>query len=247
MENRNGYRIANALDLRNRTQKELAQYLGVKPNLVSYWCNGERTPDIERIAKIAQFLDVSSDYLLGLVDTPETNKDIKAINRFTGLSEKAIINLAVLKGESDKKLRSFPPLLSMILGHRNLEYLMGLFEGYVYSGEERKCETLETMSLIEYRQKDFILAAINATIKDMLDEIAVPFLETNIPTEVRLSLKACEMVESKLNDDYKAGKISIDEYKSSIESNQHDANSIKKEWESKKEEIINGKRNPSEK
>ena len=103
------------------------------------------------------------------------------------------------------------------------------------------------MSVIEYRQKDFILAAINATIKDMLDEITVPFLDDNVPTEVKVSLKAHEGIIKKLHADFKAGKISEEEYQASVESNQHEVDSILKAWKFKKEEIINGKHNPSKK
>lgn len=245
MEFRNGYRIDKALKLRNVSQKALAEHLGKKPNVISYWCSGARTPNIEDITEISRFLNVSADFLLGLVDEPETHKDIKAINRITGLSEKAIISLIDLKRQSQKKSRSFPPLLSLILGHRNLEYFMGLLEGYVYSGDERKHETLETMSVIEYRQRDFILAAINATVKDMLDEIAIPFLEENIPTEVKLQFNIYKRIMKRNKEDYKAGKISEDEYKKAIAENQKEIDAIEKQWEIKKEEIINGKHNPS--
>lgn len=245
MESRNGYRIEAALKLRNISQKELAEHLGQKPNVISYWCSGARTPNTTQLAEIARFLNVSADYLLGLTEEPTTDSSVKAITNLTGLTEKALISLIDLKRQSQMKSRSFPPLLSLILGHRSLQYLMGLLEGYAYSGDERKHETLETMSVIEYRQRDFILAAINATVKDILDEIAIPFLEENIPTEVKLQLKHCEIKMKFDKKNFEAGKISEDEYKKAITENQKEMASIKKQWESKREEIINGKHNPS--
>lgn len=40
MKNIIGKRIAAALATQNVMQKQLAERLGVKPNIVSYWCSG---------------------------------------------------------------------------------------------------------------------------------------------------------------------------------------------------------------
>ena len=50
------------------SQSELGKKLGVDFRTVSNWENGVRKPDIDTLAKIAEYLEVSSDYLLGLVD-----------------------------------------------------------------------------------------------------------------------------------------------------------------------------------
>ena len=102
MENNNliGKRINSALALRDKKQKELAEYLGVKPNVVSYFCNGSRVPNIEQIRKIAEIFNVSADYLLGLSDIATANADIKNACEVTGLSEKAIENLAAIKNNT---------------------------------------------------------------------------------------------------------------------------------------------------
>lgn len=85
-----GQRINEALALRNEKQKELAQVLNVTDNTVSYFCGGSRIPNIEQIITISQYLNVSSDYLLGLSDAPTANKDIQSICDYTGLSESTI-------------------------------------------------------------------------------------------------------------------------------------------------------------
>lgn len=61
-----GSRINSALALRGMKQKELARILGVTDNTVSYYVSGARTPNAEQIIAIANALDVSADYLLGL-------------------------------------------------------------------------------------------------------------------------------------------------------------------------------------
>lgn len=60
-----GQRIYCTLMSKNIKQKELAAALGVTDNTISYFVSGKRTPNTEQIIKIAAFLNVSTDYLLG--------------------------------------------------------------------------------------------------------------------------------------------------------------------------------------
>lgn len=52
------------------TQNELADYIQKTRQAVAYYCDGSSSPDWETIAKIADFFDVSSDYLLGRTQDP---------------------------------------------------------------------------------------------------------------------------------------------------------------------------------
>jgi len=56
-------RIANLLKEKKCSQSDLAKFVGVKPNTVSDWINKETSPKIEHIYKIAQYFNVSTDYL----------------------------------------------------------------------------------------------------------------------------------------------------------------------------------------
>lgn len=86
-----GSRINSALAMNNTLQKELAKQLNVKDNIVSYWCKGDRTPNTSQIIQIANYLNVSTDYLLGITDVATTDKDLKFVCDYTGLDE-IIIN-----------------------------------------------------------------------------------------------------------------------------------------------------------
>lgn len=46
-------------------QEEIATQLGVTQRKVSYWETGKIEPDLLHLGKIAEFFDVSVDYLLG--------------------------------------------------------------------------------------------------------------------------------------------------------------------------------------
>ena len=52
------------------TQNELAEHLGKTRQSISYYCDGSSSPDWETIVKIADYFNVSSDYLLGRTEDP---------------------------------------------------------------------------------------------------------------------------------------------------------------------------------
>lgn len=73
-------------------QKELGDIIGISQNTLSQYENGKREPDYETLKKIAEYFDVSTDYLLGLVDVknPEANPDeiqVAFSSGFAGLNE----------------------------------------------------------------------------------------------------------------------------------------------------------------
>ncbi len=92
-----GSRINSALALRDMKQKELAKILGVTDNTVSYYVSGARTPNAEQIIAIANALDVSADYILGITEIVSEKTTIREINEYTGLSEHAIESLACMQ------------------------------------------------------------------------------------------------------------------------------------------------------
>lgn len=63
-----GDRIRNAQSVKGYSNNEFAQELEVKPCTVANWLSGRNTPNILYIIKIAQLLNVSTDYILGLSD-----------------------------------------------------------------------------------------------------------------------------------------------------------------------------------
>ena len=47
------------------SRNALAKFLSVSVRLISYWENGERECDLDTLIKIADFFNVTTDYLLG--------------------------------------------------------------------------------------------------------------------------------------------------------------------------------------
>ena len=54
------------------SQKEVADNIGVAKSTYSLYESGNREPNVQTIKKIADFLNISADELLGLNDQPTT-------------------------------------------------------------------------------------------------------------------------------------------------------------------------------
>ena len=91
-----GKRINTLLAEKERKQKELAAYLGVQDNTISYFVSGRRTPNTEQLVKIADFFNVSADYLLGRTNAETTDRDLRFVCEYTGLSENTVTTLSEL-------------------------------------------------------------------------------------------------------------------------------------------------------
>ncbi|TYQ14766.1 UNVERIFIED_CONTAM: DNA-binding XRE family transcriptional regulator [Acetivibrio alkalicellulosi] len=77
-------RLYQLREEKNLKQSELAEAIGISRISISNYENGERVPDAKVIFKLSKFLDVSSDYILGL-------SNIKKHDCLTALT-KSIIN-----------------------------------------------------------------------------------------------------------------------------------------------------------
>lgn len=191
-----GQRINEQLAIQEKKQKDLAQYLGVRDNIISYFCSGTRIPNTEQIKKIAEFLNVSADYLLGLLKTSSTDKDIKGINKYMGLDYEVIDNIShnpeVIKILnylfSDKKMFDFllpcinleaykrktaeyNDYLASILSAENPENLnpVELFEkrqDYIDSIDLKEFQTDKSLKTIRNSLFDFYNATSNDAIKE---------------------------------------------------------------------------------
>lgn len=71
----------------NFTQEDIAKYLDCNRATVANYENGKRQPDYNTLIKLSRKYSVSTDYLLGLTDVTTTDKDLKFICDYTGLSE----------------------------------------------------------------------------------------------------------------------------------------------------------------
>jgi len=73
--NRCGDRIAHLREKRGLTQEELSNKLGISRAALSHYETNRREPDYETLRNIANFFDISLDYLLGRTSDPQTVLD----------------------------------------------------------------------------------------------------------------------------------------------------------------------------
>lgn len=62
---------------RHLSQKQLAEYIKTTNSSISDWETGRSQPDLETLARLAVFFEISVDYLLGLED--ESGKKLNSL------------------------------------------------------------------------------------------------------------------------------------------------------------------------
>lgn len=61
-------RLRSLMEYKDITQKELANYAQVSRQSISKYANGETCPNSDQLKAIAEYLNVSADYLLGIAN-----------------------------------------------------------------------------------------------------------------------------------------------------------------------------------
>ncbi len=69
-----GERAAQLRKALKLTQREVADQIGVTPDTISRIERGVHTPDHKHVVDLARVLNVTPDYLNGLVDTPQESR-----------------------------------------------------------------------------------------------------------------------------------------------------------------------------
>ena len=88
-----GQRLYDLRIERGKTQADTAAAAGISASVYNRIEKGGGTPDADSIIKLARYYGVSSDYLLGLSDTPAVDHSLAAVCDTTGLSLKAVQRL----------------------------------------------------------------------------------------------------------------------------------------------------------
>lgn len=88
-----GKRIRELREASAETQEDLAKHLDVKRQIISYYENGTRVPNLEHLMLIACHYNTTTDYLLCLSDVPTTDKDLKFVCDYTGFKDNVLKNL----------------------------------------------------------------------------------------------------------------------------------------------------------
>ncbi len=58
-------RLTYLMKIENLSQSELARRIGISQSAVCYWLYGKKEPSIDSLWKLADYFDVTTDYLIG--------------------------------------------------------------------------------------------------------------------------------------------------------------------------------------
>lgn len=86
-------RLRGLIESRKTTITALANVLKISRQSVSQYQDGTGQPNVDKLCKIAQHFNVSTDYLVGLSSIPSTSNDTRDICEKTGLSEHTVSRL----------------------------------------------------------------------------------------------------------------------------------------------------------
>lgn len=122
-----GTRINSALARYGMLQKDLAKVLGVTDNTISYYCKGVRGPQLEQLPKIAEALNTTTDYLLGLTDDPNIQKSAVDDLGLTPMVISKIKNLEQISTSDCDLVTQF----NRVLADENVWNLLFLIHDYI--------------------------------------------------------------------------------------------------------------------
>lgn len=83
-------RLRKLIKDKNISMQTLSSEIGASRQATSQYCDGSTVPNADKLLKIAEYFNVSIDYLVGRTDTPTTDKDLRFICDYTGLSDETV-------------------------------------------------------------------------------------------------------------------------------------------------------------
>ncbi|HPS75639.1 MAG TPA: helix-turn-helix transcriptional regulator [Oscillospiraceae bacterium] len=89
------------------SQQALASAIGVAKSSIGLYENGDNVPDVKTIVKLANFYDVSADYLLGMSGVATVNTNARAACDYTGLNVKTVDYLHAHLADTATFLKDF--------------------------------------------------------------------------------------------------------------------------------------------
>lgn len=94
---------------KGNTQKQLSEYLGLTPKMISFYEKEERFPPHDIILKLADYFNVTTDYLLGRTDEKRPKKE-----RFQDVDTIAAHRIGNIKQLSDEGLEELDNYIELL-------------------------------------------------------------------------------------------------------------------------------------
>lgn len=135
-----GKRLGETMQKKGIGRTALKDLTGISLQSISNYLNDKRRPDCEMVAELAEALNVSADYLLGLSEVSSRNETIQGINAETGLWEDAISRLKVEKFVEDNEISDF---ISYLVVNPRISELIAAVKGKNRFAADPKSVTID--------------------------------------------------------------------------------------------------------
>lgn len=192
------------------SRQAAADALEISRASLEYYEKGQRLPDIQVLSKIADYFNVSADYLLGRTDVAriDPTQKMQAACEVTGLSEKAVKNLVEIreKGQSaDLMIESgcFKAIVcrlneieNLAIGKKRSQYIYSLMGNDTFYDNLY----LNGCEYGEYTDKDYVYSLIERAFNDILEQ------EHGLYSDARFDYSE-EYQDSILLEEYKISKV----------------------------------------
>ena len=86
-------RLKEAREKRGLTQAGLSKKAGLPSTTISHFESGSRKPSFDNLRRLTKVLGVSTDYLMGIVDTPDATGAASRIARHLGNATESEIQM----------------------------------------------------------------------------------------------------------------------------------------------------------
>lgn len=106
-----GERLRIVLNERDITQLQLSQELGLTQQAINRWCQNITQPDNDNIVKIAKYLKVTTDFLLG--NDEDLSKETEELKE-KEILKKVLISIGYLKDGEDLTKQELKKLMEFV-------------------------------------------------------------------------------------------------------------------------------------
>jgi transcriptional regulator with XRE-family HTH domain len=140
------------------SQAALAKEIGITKSTIGLYETGDNVPDVKTLSRLADFYDVSADYLLGRIGCPSPKIEERAIYEKTGLPIEAIKFFAEAWGAKDFEPYEITPFGTTGRGKFNFDHkYRGFAEVTKLLFVEQRGNTVRLFTLLR-KYKESIIA-----------------------------------------------------------------------------------------
>ncbi len=144
-------------------QDSIARAIGVSRQSLGKWANGATVPDVLDLKKLANYFNVSADYLLGLSPNSTTDMELIDVCNYTGLSESNVKFLNKLNELKKVHKKYFSTFENSKEQYTEIEYIDIISVLLEYLNEDRSIvvDIAHAAMLNENSEDDLLLKLLN--------------------------------------------------------------------------------------